>query len=73
MAVLQTYRLSINTVSYTHLDVYKRQNRSSDLGGDVEDSKGPPKDPIEENTYPMLVLPLRKIFVPSLVEIGPVV
>ena len=29
--------------------------------------------PIEENTYPMLVLPLRKIFVPSLVEIGPVV
>ena len=33
----------------------------------------PPKDPIEKNTYPMLVLPLRKIFVPRLVEIGPVV
>ena len=43
---------------------------------DVEDPKGPQKGPPEgsyrENTYPMLVLPLRKIFVPSLVEIGPV-
>ena len=48
-------------VSYTHLDVYKRQ------------PKDPPKDPVEKNTYPMLVLPLRKVFVPSLVEIGPVV
>ena len=27
----------------------------------------------KKNTCPMLVLPLRKIFVPSLVEIGPVV
>ena len=53
------------SVSYTHLDVYKRQ--------DVEDLKEPPKEPHRKNTYPMLVLPLRKIFVPSLVEIGPVV
>ena len=35
--------------------------------------KNPPKDPVEKNTYPMLVLPSRQIFVPSLVEIGPVV
>ena len=48
-------------------------NRSSGLGGDVEDLKEPPKEPHRKNTYPMLVLPLRKIFVPSLVEIGPVV
>ena len=32
-----------------------------------------PEDRIEKNTCPMLVLPLRKIFLPSLVEIGPVV
>ena len=52
-------------------DVYKRQVQW--LGGDVEDPKEPPKEPHWKNTYPMLVLPLRKIFVPSLVEIGPVV
>ena len=41
-----TGTVRFGAVSYTHLDVYKRQ---------------------------MLVLPLHKIFVPSLVEIGPVV
>ena len=49
------------------------RDRSSGLGGDVEDPKEPPKGTHRKNTYPMLVLPLRKIFVPSLVEIGTVV
>ena len=52
---------ALTPVSYTHLDVYKRQ------------AKDPSEDRIEKNTCPMLVLPFRKIFVPSLVEIGPVV
>ena len=35
--------------------------------------KGPPRGSYrKKNTCPMLVLPLRKIFVPSLVEVGPV-
>ena len=75
----------VRAVSYTHLDVYKRQMlvtplrkifvpKLVEIGPVVQGEVWKtPKDPIEKNTNPMLVLPSRKIFVPSLVEIGPVV
>ena len=36
----------------------------------MEDPKEAPKGPHRKNTYPMLVLPLRKIFVPSVVAVS---